>query len=91
MKRYTKRPSNDRQLSKTELSLSEDLTLGSIIERLQQYEDFHEDLVLEHTLIINQLQKLRDSDRNKSVSFRQLFSNKVMIEMLTERLQRYVK
>lgn len=91
MKRYTKRHGNDRQLTNSELSIYEDLTVGSIIERLQQYEDFHEDLVMEHTLIINQLQKLRDSDRKKTVSFRQLFSNKVMTEMLMERLQRYVK
>ncbi|PKM69424.1 MAG: hypothetical protein CVU94_03915 [Firmicutes bacterium HGW-Firmicutes-19] len=91
MKRYTIRNRTDSALSENEQVLSDDSVLVNMIERLQEYEDFHEDLLLEYKQIKDQLQQLRESDRIKTVSFKQLFANKVMIEMLIERLHRTVK
>jgi hypothetical protein len=62
---------------------------GNAIDQLAEYENFYQDLLKEKSEIINRLDQLRQSDNTKSVTFRQLFANKITIEMIIERVQRY--
>lgn len=90
MKRYTQRSKSHSDTTEEGFNLSNDTELIEVIKRLERFENYYEDLLLEHSQIIEQLRILRESDKVKSVSFKQLFANKVMIEMLIERLQRYI-
>jgi hypothetical protein len=90
MNRYTKRTESHSDGTEEGFALSNDTELIDVINRLEEFENYYEDLLLEHSLIIEQLRILRESDKVKTVSFKQLFANKVMIEMLIERLHRYI-
>ncbi|MBV1709023.1 MAG: hypothetical protein KMY54_04125 [Erysipelothrix sp.] len=88
MKRYTIRTKLDK--TSEGYALLNDIEISDILKRLEEFENYYEDLLLEHSSITEQLRILRESDKVKTVSFKQLFANKVMIEMHIERLHRYI-
>jgi hypothetical protein len=90
MNRYTRRIKSHSDGTKEGFTLSDDIEFIEVIKRLEEFENYYEDLLLEHSQITEKLRILRDSDKVKTVSFKQLFANKVMIEMLIERLYRYI-
>lgn len=90
MKRYTKRTKSHSDKTEEGYVLLNDIEISDILKRLEEFENYYEDLLLEHSSITEQLRILRESDKVKTVSFKQLFANKVMIEMHIERLHRYI-
>jgi hypothetical protein len=90
MKRYTKKSIDGYCIDTAEIQLSQGDVKGNVIDRLAEFENFYEDLVRERNETSRHLDQLRVSGSTKSVTFRQLFANKISIDMIIERVNRFI-
>lgn len=91
MQRYTKKNGSDYFIESNDVCKTDTNLSGAPINQFAAYENFFEDLLLEKRLIAEQLEVLRQADKTKTVTFKQLFANKISIEIMIERIQRYQK
>lgn len=91
MKRYTKKSENDYYVESEEIRLSDMKVFGNAIDQLAVFEDFFDGLLTEKDQIVEQLDSLRQAGNTKTVTFRQLFANKISVELMIERVNRYKK
>ena len=89
MRRYTKKHGDVYNIDISEIQLSQTVVSGNAIDRLAKFENFYEDLINEQARISIHLNQLRESKKTKSVTFRQLFANKLNIDMMIERVHRF--
>lgn len=90
MKRYTKKINDIYCIDLDEILISDQQIKGEAVNRLAEFEDFYDELIKEKDLINNQLALSRDKGNIKSATFRQLFISKMNIELMIERVHRYV-
>jgi len=62
---------------------------GDAIELLGRFEDFYYDLMTDKENISLELEKLRDEDKTKSVTFKELFTKKLINNSFLIRLKNY--
>lgn len=62
---------------------------GDAVNRLASFENFYDDLVAEQNKIADQLEKLRNEDKTKSVRFRELMGTKLVNSSILILLKRY--
>jgi len=62
---------------------------GDAIELLGRFEDFYYDLIADKENISLDLEKLRDEDKTKSVTFKELFTKKLINNSFLIRLKNY--
>ena len=61
-------------------ALNKDFYAGEAIDKLGKFENFHEALLKRKQLLPEELQKLREQGKEKSVKFRELLAEKLTIE-----------
>ena len=91
MKRYTKKSESDYYVERDDVRLSDTKVFGDAIDRLAMFEDFLDVLLVEKDQIVERLDFLRQAGNTKTVTFRQLFANKISVELMIERVNRYKK
>lgn len=91
MKRFTKKSESDYYVERDEVRLSDMKVVGNAIDQLALFEDFFDGLLLEKDQIVEQLDALRKAGNTKTVTFRQLFANKISVDLMIERVNRYKK
>ena len=63
----------------------------AILARLGRYEDCHAALTAELESCRRKLEELAGADKKRTVTYKQLLSNKLLLQELLDRLGRYVK
>ena len=91
MKRYTKKGESDFFIESSDIRISDSKIWGNAVDQLAMFEDFFEDLMVEKEQIIEQLNDLRQAGNTKTVTFKQLFANKISVERMIERVNRFRK
>jgi hypothetical protein len=62
---------------------------GEAISKLAKFEDFYEDLMCDQAKLTTELESLRGEGQNHSVRFRELFTQKMMINHILIQLKAY--
>lgn len=90
MRRYTKKINDIYCIDFEVILISDQQIKGEAINRLAEFEDFYDELIKEKEFIISQLELSRDKGNIKSATFRQLFISKMSIDLMIERVHRYI-
>ncbi|MDF2568176.1 MAG: hypothetical protein K0R90_1632 [Oscillospiraceae bacterium] len=78
-----------KQLSDGTYALAQDHNTEEMIQKLAKYEDLLEALCMEQSKIVADIEKLRESNKTKTVTYHQLLANKLMIMNLIGRFEIY--
>lgn len=90
MERYTQKKNDKEFQLDFEFILSEDnIVFGPAIDRLGRFEDFYFGIRNQLESIDSELQSLRDADKTKTVRYRELFGNKLMLNQVMMYLRHY--
>jgi len=90
MERYTQKKNDTEYQINSELILSKDNNVfGPVIDRLGRFEDFYFGIKNQLESIDCELQSLRDADKTKTVRYRELFGNKLMLNQVMTYLRHY--
>lgn len=90
MERYTQKKNDNEFQINPELIFSKDtIVFGPAIDRLGRFEDFFFGIKNQLESIDSELQSLRDADKTKTVRYRELFGNKLMLNQVMTYLRHY--
>lgn len=90
MERYTQKKNDKEFQLDFEFILSEDnIVFGPAIERLGRFEDFYFGIKNQLESIDFEIKSLRDADKTKTVRYRELFGNKLMLNQVMTYLRHY--
>lgn len=62
---------------------------GDAVDRLAKFENLYEHLMERHVAIPSELEVLRNAGKNKTVTFKELLTEKMIIDMLLTQLERH--
>lgn len=83
MERYTEKSAAGRY------ELSAGVESDTAVQKLGKYEEMHQALTAEQEHILSQMEKLKQQGKTKTVTYNQLFANKLMVANLLDRLKLY--
>lgn len=91
MTRLTKQPKNQEifYVDSTAAQCSENGCTGEAIDRLARFENAYEDVIAGQEAVLNELDRLREEGKTKTVRFRELLGNKMMNNMMISLFQRH--
>ncbi len=91
MERLTRKSIIDGKMYISENNLTQQLEgySGEAIELLARFEDFYYDLLADNEKISVELEKLRNQDKTKSVTFKELFTKKLINNRFLIHLNNY--